>query len=240
MVNERDIIAIADRCRSKLNLASSKLGEEYYFQSLPLCVIETVFSIGARYESTIHTVRKFCAYFGLNPCREQMEFPATSEQLPISEFLEFYDRYGVEKFASEIYRNRQRTSTRNGILKSEAVLMFAKVLRQLEVDYFQDSHKVMGDQDFEARIKTIPGQRSGISTRYFYMLLGSEEYIKPDRMVERFIGAVIQQKLSVEASHELIVGAQQILAKEYPHLTPRLLDYLIWQYQRAIETNSIL
>jgi hypothetical protein len=235
MVDESDMVALAEYCRTTLDLSSSKLGEEYYFQSLPLCVIETVFSIGARYESTVQTVRKFCAYFGLKLCREQMEFPETSDQLSISEFLEFYNRYGIENFAAEIYRNRQRTSTRNGILKSEAVVRFAKVVSQFGVDYFQDIFRVLENREFEDAIAEIPGQRSGISTRYFYMLAGSDDYIKPDRMVERYLWDAIQQKLTVHESHALIVGAQRILVQEFPHLTPRLLDYLIWQYQRTIK-----
>jgi hypothetical protein len=239
MLNECDIVAIAVFCKTKLDLANTLLGDEYYYQSIPLCIIETVFSIAARYESTIMTVRRFCEYFGLNLHRERRsEYSATSGQLSVSDFVRLYDKHTIEEFACKIYRNRQRTSTRNGILKSEAVLLFARVLRQFEVDYFQDIRKVIGNPEFEASIAEIPGQRSGISTRYFYMLAGSDDYIKPDRMVARFIWATIQQTLSVEASHELIVGAQQILAKDYPHLTPRLLDYLIWQYQRTDKTDS--
>lgn len=41
--------------------------------------------------------------------------------------------------------------------------------------------------DFEAEITQIPCQRSGISLRYLYMLAGSEEFIKPDRMINRFV-----------------------------------------------------
>jgi hypothetical protein len=239
MINECDILKVIDYCRKKLDLANTLLGDEYYSQSLPLCVIDTVFSIAARYESTIKTVRRFCDYFGLKMRREQQpEYPSTSDQLSVSDFVKLYDKHTIEEFACKIYRNRQRTSTRNGILKSEAVLLFARVLRRFEVNYFQDIRKVIGNPEFEANIAEIPGQRSGISTRYFYMLVGSDDYIKPDRMVARFIRAAIQQTLSVETSHELIVGAQQVLAKDYLHLTPRLLDYLIWQYQRTEKTES--
>ena len=79
----------------------------------------------------------------------------------------------------EIYRNRLRllppviaanTSTRRGILKSEAVLHFSRVLHQHGVDYLQDVDSIIGSKDFEADIRQIPGQRSGTSLRYFYNL----------------------------------------------------------------------
>jgi hypothetical protein len=46
-----DAKAIADYCRLKLDLANAHLSDEYRYRSLPLCVINAVFSINARYAS---------------------------------------------------------------------------------------------------------------------------------------------------------------------------------------------
>lgn len=236
MVNEIEL-AIADYCKSKLDLTEANLSAEYYYQSLPLCVIDAIFSIGVRYSSTENTVKRFCDYYGLKPYSQNR--PQISEQLPISEFIKLHGGYSFEEMANKIYQNKQRTSTRNGILKAEAAFRFAKVLSGYEVNYYQDIDKVLGNRDFEAKVAEIPGQSSGISTRYFYMLAGSDDYIKPDRMIARFIWSAIQQSLTVEESHDAIVGAYRILAKEYPHLTPRALDHRIWLYQRE-EPNPYL
>jgi len=230
MLSENDIVTIAAYCKDKLDLANATLNDEYYYQSLPLCVIDAVFSMGARYSSTENTVRRVCEYFGLKLySRERLPI---SEQLSVSEFISLYDRFSIEEMADRIYQNRQRTSTRNGILKAEAVLLFVKALRQFEVDYYQDMSKVEGKVEFETKVAEIPGQRSGISTRYFYMLAGSDDYIKPDRMITNFIGSVIQRKLSLVEIHEAIIRTHRILAKEFPQLTPRVLDHQIWLYQR--------
>jgi len=135
--------------------------------------------------------------------------------------------------AEQVYQNRQRTSARSGILKSEAVLRFSEVLYQFDVDYSQDVSKILGDTRFEAKIQEIPGQRSGISLRYFYMLTGSEEFIKPDRMVNRFVYQATGKTFGIEKTTELLIGASKILAEKYPGLTPRKLDNIIWKYQRA-------
>jgi len=50
----RDYENIAALCRSKLDLSTPGAGYEWYL-SLPLCIIDTAFSIGARYTSTRNT-----------------------------------------------------------------------------------------------------------------------------------------------------------------------------------------
>ncbi len=227
-----DIQTIADYCKTHLDLASAQLVDEDYYQSLPFCVIDTVYSINANYTSTRNTVIRFCDHFGLK--RVNRSRPgATAEQLSISAFIKLYDQHGVVAMAEQVYQNRQRTSTRSGILKSEAALRFSQVLALCGVEYLQDVAKVIGDPAFEQQIQSIPGQASGISVRYFYILAGSDDYIKPDRMIARFIQAAINKTFSVQHSHDVIVGTCQLLAVDYPQLTPRLLDNLIWRYQRS-------
>jgi hypothetical protein len=224
-VRRSDIESIVESCESKLNLSNAKLGDEYYYQSLPFCVIDAVFSIGAHYNSTRNTVNRY---------REQC--PAISEEIPISRFVEQYDEYGAERMANEVFRNRQRTSSRNGTLKAKAVLLFAQTLLAFGVDRFQDIREKLGDSEFqdefEIEIKKIKGQGSGISARYFYMLAGSDDFVKPDRMIHRFIQSATNRTLSDEECRKAIVQACGILAREHPNLNPRLLDHQMWLYQR--------
>ena len=233
MITSQDSQVVADFSKSQLDLENAELGDEYYYQSLPLCVIDTVFSIGVNYASTRNVVNRFCEHFALKRVGGT-EYSQVSEQLSIKDFIKLYNEYGTTRMTEEVYQNRQRTSTRSGILKSEAVLKFSQVLDRYKVNYFQDVDKVIGNTNFEQEIREIPGQRSGISTRYFYMLAGSDNYIKPDRMMTRFIYSALNRKFNVEESHDVVVGAHGILIQEYPHLSLRSLDHLIWNYQRAL------
>ncbi|MEJ1959689.1 MAG: hypothetical protein WDM70_09960 [Nitrosomonadales bacterium] len=88
--------------------------------------------------------------------------------------------------AVDVYRNRQRTSARNGILKADAVNRFAAVLRKYNIEYLQDISEALGNTALERDIRSIPGQTSGISLKYFFMLAGSDDLIKPDRMILAF------------------------------------------------------
>lgn len=137
--------------------------------------------------------------------------------------------------AEEVFLNRQRTSTHNGILKADAVYRVSKLLHDFQVEFLQDVQRILGDPDFEAKFQSIPGQTSGISLRYFYMLVGSEDFIKPDRMIARFLEAATHRTMTATEMHAVLVGVVKLLSTDHPQLTPRRLDHMIWSYQRQAE-----
>ena len=146
--------------------------------------------------------------------------------------------YGIDRFTHKIFANRNRTSTVNGILKSDAVFRFAEVLHNYEIHYFQDVHRVIANPGFERAIRFIPGQKSGISHDYFLMLTGSEDFIKPDRTVLRFLSQVLGQSVTIPQAQTLIREASAILRPQYSQVSPWLLDYAIWNYQRSQVVRS--
>jgi hypothetical protein len=233
MLSKTEIQTFITYCKTKLDLSNLTHAEEYGYHNLPLCIIDAVFSIGVRYTSTENTVKLFCDHFGISRLREK-ELPHTTEQLSVSEFLNLHAGFSFQGIAEKIYQNRQRTSTRSGILKAEAAYLFASVVHKFGVEYLQDVQKIMGNEAFETEIARIPGQSSGLSTRYFYMLVGDENFIKPDRMIRRFIDSAIRRELSFDECQQLLVSAHVELVQEYPALTPRSLDHQIWLYQRLV------
>lgn len=149
---------IADDCRVKLDF-SLTLPDEYFYQSLPLCIIDAVFSIAAHYTSTQNTVHKFCKYFNITPIHSKERFPV-NEQLSIAQFLKQTEKFSSDELADQIYCNHQRTSTKNGILKAQAVTMFAEVLQKYQVDFLQDVEKIIGKPDFENEINGFLGKKA--------------------------------------------------------------------------------
>ncbi|MEW6526768.1 MAG: hypothetical protein AB1444_08900 [Spirochaetota bacterium] len=239
MYIREDIIKIINECDRVLNLINATLGEEYYYQSLPLCVIDSVWSLGVKYESVKQVVSRYCKYFKLKRIREnRYSIPPKEDQESISNFFYKMSILGVAKFTDEIFGKRQRTSTKNGILKTEAVFQFATVLKKYKVDYFQDLNKIVSNTDFEADIKKIPGQSSGISLKYFLMLAGEEDLIKPDRMIVNFLYDITGKNITAYEAQLILVHVCNGLKCKYPHLTPRLLDHIIWNYKRMHNTIS--
>lgn len=224
---------IAAACEQYLSLHAARLDDEFYYSSLPLCVTDAVYSIGVRYEGVQNVVKRYCDYFSIwQMVRPPDRLPPEGEQQPLSELVARMEELGIEKFTEDVFQNRQRTSPRGGILKSDAVLRFARVLQKHGVNFLQDIPSVVSDEALNAALRQIPGQGSGISIRYFFMLAGVEHLIKPDRWILSFLTRWLGASPTPEEAQSLLSETCQLLQPRYPQLTPGLLDNLIWKYER--------
>ena len=224
---------VAEYCKKHLNLHNTHLGDEYYYQSLPLCVIDAVFSIGIKYQTTQRVVQRYCDFFKLNRIRnDKTNIPEIETQQSISDFLELETKYD---FTNKVFCNRNRTSPVNGILKSQAVFMFAKILKQNNINCFQDINKIYFNYYNIAKdIMQIPGQKSGISFKYFLMLAGNDNLIKPDRQIISFLKRVLNINVDSNMAQIILSEANALLKQDYLDINLRLLDHLIWNYQREL------
>ncbi|HYC47804.1 MAG TPA: hypothetical protein VED01_20220 [Burkholderiales bacterium] len=227
----KDSALVAVYARRVLSLGDAALGDEYYYGSLPLAVLDAVFSIGVRYASVRNVVDRYCSRFAVTKLRrDRHQLPLRAEQEPVSAFCTRFEYLGIEAMVG-ILCSKHRTSPRNGILKADAAYRFASALRAHRIEYLQDA-AAAPRTDVERMILDIPGQRSGISLRYFWMLAGADDFIKPDRMVFRFLEAAVGRVVLADEAQALLAEATEILSADYPALTPRLLDHEIWKYQR--------
>ncbi|RGE65304.1 nucleoside triphosphate pyrophosphohydrolase [Anaerotruncus colihominis] len=215
-------------CESTLNLASAALSPSYYYDSLPYCIIDAVFSIGVKYTSTQNVVKNYCTYYGLREYNTEQD--GYGDNHTISQMIEHIESIGVEKSADIIFKNHQRTSTRNGILKAEAALRFAQILKKYGIETLNDITTKGLAAAAEQEILQIPGQRSGLSLRYFYMLSGDDSQAKPDRHVLRFLKEHTGHDYSTQQAKDVLKDTVELLKDKYPNLTVRLLDYSIWNY----------
>lgn len=225
---------VAEVCKQQLPLERTTLSQSYYYDSLPLCVIDAVFSIGVRYTSVQNVVQHYCDRYGLRQYNLQRD--ALGDTHTISQLIENITANGIEKSADVLFCNHQRTSSRNGILKAEAVLLFAKVLQRYQIERLSDYRANGLCSDAEKEILAIPGQKSGLALRYFHMLAGDDTQAKPDRHVLRFLNGVLGQTVSVQQAYDLLTEVVERLQPAYPHLTVRLLDYTIWNHMAHGDT----
>lgn len=204
--------------------------QEFFYASLPLCVIDAVFSIGVTYISTRNTVVRFCERqdWALGPVRDRHHGEKT-----VGDLLACYTSLSLDEAADQLYGNRQRTSSRSGILKAEAVQRFAVALQRAGIEDFAD----LTDERLtaaEAFVRRIPGQGSGISFDYFRMLAGDDDLIKPDRMVQRFIARGLgeaPEKVGPDRARVLLQDAVTELNARGAAWSPRGLDHEVWAYQ---------
>jgi len=226
-------IRLADYIESS-GLKPLPLPNEFFYASLPICVLDAVFSIGVTYTSTRNTVTRFCKRQGWGMSLEPETHRAIGEH-SITEFLALFDGLKPDQMADELFGNRQRTSVRSGILKAEAVQRFARALNDAQIDDFDN---LTADRivTAEALVRKIPGQGSGISFDYFQMLAGDDTLIKPDRMVQRYIAGAIGSnpgKVRPDLARDLLQSATTELVSRGHDWSPRRLDYAIWQVQSS-------
>lgn len=236
MTDSKTIKSITKYCIENLDLEESGKGWEYYYASMPLCVIDSVFSIGVLYEGVINTIDRLSGNYKIDiRAKKKHTLPDIKNQISTTDFINLFGADTVDFLASDIFKNRQRTSSKNGILKVEAVIRFLKILKDFNIQYYQDIPRLIDNESFDFCIKNIPGQRSGISLKYFFMLAGSKDLIKPDRMVIRFLQNASGKKFNLQDCQTALSAVTIELNGKGYNLTPQLVDNAIWNYQRNLK-----
>lgn len=225
----------AYKCETILNESGYRLDVEDKYEklckSISIYLIDAVYSIGVNYQGVINVVNNYIEYNKLNFKRESCGgFDHTIDDL----ILIIEKIGGPENFAKNVLKNRQRTSTKNGILKSEAIYIIAKILKNYGVNNKDDLDKIRFSSEgklLEEDILKVKGQKSGVMLKYFYMLCGNPNLCKPDRQLHRFVTEIIPEA-KLDDLQEIMEQTVKILKPKYPKLNVRLLDGQIWAYQR--------
>lgn len=201
-----------------------------FYRSLPICILDAVFSIGVRYTSVVNVVNSYIGTFDLTISGTQ----ADKTEHTIRDFLANVTKYDtIEDFSRNALHNMQRTSSRSGILKAEACREVALVCQKHGINTLRDFNDYTDKAALDRDIKSVRGQSSGIMLKYLYMLAGDENRVKPDRHIVRFIKETCAlQKLTDDDAQAVMARAVEILKPEYPNITVRFLDSLIWETQR--------
>ena len=63
------------------------------------------------------------------------------------------------------------------------------------------------------------------------MLAGNENFVKPDRMITRYLENITGTSLSEKEKIQIVRDASAILSSDFK-LTPRGLDHEIWKFQK--------
>jgi len=213
---------------TRLVVALQKLGSEElwsapdgYPNSLGLCILDAIWSIGVNYDDhVVPVINRYRAH------RSRGGFDADKDSA--EDLRRTISENGFEAFATVVVENHQRTSTTSGILKAEACLRAATHFVNHSITTCEDFKE--RQSQVEAGWHQIPGQKSGISWRYLRILTGEPD-IKPDRMITRFIGAALNREVSPEESIELLKSAHSQMKIK---ADLRTLDHAIWDFQKNL------
>lgn len=177
--------------------------------SLAFCIADAVWSIGAHYDKVVvPLVRKRIAR-GVR--RDQPTAPANGFRAKDPLKLKDLEALGLDRLTA--LTNLQKTSTRSGIPKSEAVLLHRRIFRKHGVETLEQAIDLMADDERFAELndelRSIPGEGGyGVRRGYLWMLIGNDDLIKPDRMVLRWL-----EQHDVKTDPD---GAREIIAALMP------------------------
>jgi hypothetical protein len=238
-----DVQKLYIKCSSLLDLEQED-GFNYYYSSVAFCALDAIFSINARYSTVENVVKRFTDYFELVPFPDRnYSIPDETIQYSVNDILSVVHNWNADTLAQDILMNKQRTSTRNGILKAQAWIGFLKILKTFQIEKYQQVQEVFSDkvrlEQLEKHIKGITGQSSGISFKYFLMLGGITSLFKPDRMVVRFVEEALGRKINLTELEQMLSDVlQELNVQQRKSLTMRHLDLLIWNYQKSNKSSS--
>ena len=152
----------------------------YSWSRIRLCLASAVhhcavYSIGVRYipaiPRTVQTVSK--------PTPPWPVYRAEGgRQASVEEFIALLQ--AAFEALSNVFKNRQRTSTSSGILKAEAVFRFARVLSDFGISLLGDTEDQTKNERVEEVIRKIPGKDREFRFRIFSCSLGRTTSLKAD------------------------------------------------------------
>jgi len=196
------------------------------YKSVVFCIIDAIFSIQSKYNpTTINVLDRTAKTFGLY---------SRFDELVISDFIDKYRHTSADELATELFCNRQRTSTSNGILKAEAVKQALKAFSDIGINTMDDFNDTVKKPLAEFKWLQIKGQTSGVTWRYLCMLTGDQNNFKDDTHIYNFfihkLGYSIRFGSDYEKLKKAFLFEHSKVSQRFPVITIAILDHMIWKY----------
>ena len=223
-----DANILADYCRKNI-LTDNSSTDGYLYRSLSVCIIDCVYSLRAKYFSvTVPIVERYA--------KKYMNDDKYADGDTLDDFIRRIDSCGQEKFASDVLKNKQTLCKK---LKSEVCRDLAQRLVDVGVHTVEDFHLAqLKDSKYLAKVIRGTFGIGEAAESYLFMLAGDSNRCKPDVHLLKCMQDAYGCKVRPEDCQELMEGAVVLLRPQYPTLTVRGLDALIWDKYRKQGTRG--
>ncbi|MGJ0119617.1 heme peroxidase [Williamsia sp. MIQD14] len=222
MSGATDLDKLAGACRDQLGPQSEWFRPNGYPDSLALCIIDSIQSTGAHYNSVLNVVNRY---------RELRADAAATDGT--AELLASFDQLGGARNWAKKVGNFKAASTKRGAsLKADVMHDVAQKLHdagiRMSAQFREHGELAAGNEDRRAALKKLwtsaEAQRSGITFEYALMLAGLPG-VKSDRMVLRFVSTAIgRSDLTPTTCATLVRDAADHLGVD-----ATTLDHAIWR-----------
>ncbi len=207
-------------CKTNFDLNQKHYANGY--SSMSVCLIDCVYSLRAKYFAvTVPIVDRYAKTY-MNGDKY-----ATGDDL--KQLINHIDEAGgTEKFAQNILKNMQVIGHNR---KSAVIYKLAEYLLDLGINTMDDFKNFKHPELLEVVIHSVKGMGDA-GADYLFMLAGTDDRCKPDVHIHHCIRDAIGYDISNAECQSLMKDAVNVLKAEYPHLTVKKLDGLIWyKYQ---------
>lgn len=214
---------LADYCRQNFVLQESAITN---YQSLPVCLIDCVYSLRAKYyRVTVPIVKRYASIY--------MDGNIESPRDTVSNLIQHIEECGGPKaFADRVLENHQELGGKAHIPKENALLQLATYLKLLHIETIDDFRNFESPELLEIVVRAVKGMGDA-GTNYLFMLAGDPNRCKPDVHIHHCIRDACGEDVTNEECQILFQETVEIFKTEYPTLTVRGLDGIIWRYYQA-------
>ena len=194
---------------------------EYGYQSLSVCILDCVYSLRAKYYAvTIPIVERYANAY--------MDGDSHALGDTVSLLIKRMDEKGHKEFADQVLRNQQKLGGKKQIPKEEVCYQLARYLRDLHIETIEDFQNFESQEILEIVIRAVNGLGDA-GVNYLFMLAGDPDRCKPDVHIHHCVRDACGHDISNEECQLLFTDAVKLLRNQYPNLTVRGLDGIIWR-----------
>ena len=210
-------------CKRNLVLQESAITN---YQSLPVCLIDCIYSLRTKYYSvTVPIVNRYADRY--------MDGNVESTKDTITNLIKrIEDCGGPQEFADSVLKNHQELGGNAHIPKENALLQLATYLRLLHIETIEDFRSFESPELLEIVVRAVKGMGDA-GANYLFMLAGDPNRCKPDVHIHHCIRDACGEDVSNDECQVIFQETVDIFKTEYPTLTVRGLDGIVWRHYQA-------
>lgn len=217
----KNIENFVNYCKKNLDFNETT---NYNYQSLSVCLIDCIYSLRAKYFIvTVPIVERYASSY--------MRKDKNASGDTLMDLVKHIEECGgTKQFADKIMKNHQKLG--RDIPKEEVLYILAQKLLSCGINTMEDFQNFKDEDTLEKAIRSVKGMGDA-GTNYLFMLAGNPNRCKPDVHIHHCIKDACGVDVSNQECQRIFKEAVEILKNDYPTLTVRKLDGIIWQKYQA-------
>ena len=220
MITDEQIRLFSQYCSENFGTELKSVRKSERYQSLPICVLDCVYSLRTKYFAvTVPVLQRYAdTYMGGN---------LYAGQDTLSDFITHIKEFSdCSEFSKTVLKNNQVLSGRN---KAEVCYEIATKLHELlNMDTFDDFRNFEKEALLEIVLRSVRGMGDA-GVNYMFMMAGDPNRCKPDVHIHRCIKNALGTDVPNNECQILFrETVKRLKDSGYPDLTVRNLDSVIW------------